>query len=235
MSNTSQIIAAAFIALGIAVGGYLAGQGLVEARTADRTVTVKGLAEREAPANIAIWPIRFVQASNDLSDLVNRLEGDATKVRNFLIKQGFNPDEFSTSPPAIIDKQAQSYGNGNARFRYSATGIITVYTDKVDTVLAANSALAALGKEGVTINADEYQGRAEYIYTGLNDIKPAMVEEATRNAREVAQKFAEDSNSQLGKLKSARQGQFSITNRDSNTAHVKKIRVVSTLEYYLAD
>jgi hypothetical protein len=62
-----------------------------------------------------------------------------------------------------------------------------------------------------------------------------MIEEATRNAREVAQKFAEDSDSRLGKIRQASQGQFSIEPRDTNNPHIKKVRVVSTVEYYLSD
>lgn len=95
--------------------------------------------------------------------------------------------------------------------------------------------LVDLGKKGIVIAAQNYDSRTEYIFTGLNNIKPEMVEEATILAREVAEKFAKDSNSKLGKIKKARQGQFSIQNRDSNTPYIKKVRVVSTLEYYLSD
>ena len=139
------------------------------------------------------------------------------------------------NPPSIVDKQAQSYGDSNVRFRYSATGIVTLYTSKVATVREANSHLTDLGKQGVTVTSDEYQAKAEFIFNGLNDIKPDMVEEATRNARVVAEKFAADSASVLGKIKTARQGQFSISDRDSNTPHIKKVRIVSTIEYYLTD
>lgn len=142
---------------------------------------------------------------------------------------------MTINPPDIVDKQANNYGNDESRFRYSATGLVTVYTTKVDTVRDAKSLLIDLGKQGVTVSSNEYQSRAEYIFTGLNDVKPGMVEQATRNARAVAEKFAADSASTLGKIKSARQGQFSISDRDSNTPHIKKVRIVSTLEYYLAD
>jgi len=95
--------------------------------------------------------------------------------------------------------------------------------------------LIRLGKAGLALSEGGYRSRTEYIFSGLNEIKPGMVEEATRKAREVAEKFAQDSNSELGKIKRARQGQFSITDRDSNNPHIKKVRVVNTVEYYLSD
>ena len=235
MTESARLASAIVLALGIAAGGYFAGEGLLKARQLDRSVTVKGLAEQEHPADIAIWPIRFVRPGNNLEALVIALEDDAKRVVTFLVEDGFERDELTVNPPAIVDKQANSYGGSDSRFRYAATGLVTVYSKKVEAVRKAQSALSELGKQGITINADEYQSRAEYIFTGLNKVKPDMVEEATRNARTVAEKFAADSASTLGKIKNARQGQFSIVDRDSNTPHIKKVRIVSTLEYYLAD
>lgn len=235
MADSIRLVSAFVLAMGVAAGGYFAGEGLLKARQLDRTVTVKGLAEEEHPANIAIWPIRFVRPGNNLEELVTALEADAERVKKFLVGYGFDAAELTVNPPAIVDKQANSYGNNNSRFRYTATGLVTVYSNKVEAVRNAQSLLSDLGKQGVTVSADGYQSRAEYIFTGLNAVKPGMVEEATRNARTVAEKFAEDSASTLGKIKTARQGQFSIFDRDSNTPHIKKVRIVSTLEYYLAD
>lgn len=110
-----------------------------------------------------------------------------------------------------------------------------MFTGDIDAVRAAGRELLELGKAGVVLNQDNFELRTQYLFSGLNAIKPAMIEEATRNGREVAAKFAADSESQLGKLKSARQGQFTIDDRDSNNPHIKKLRVVSTLEYYLVD
>lgn len=239
MGDSVRLGSAVVLALGIAAGGFFAGfyggEGLLKARQLDRSVTVKGLAEQEHPANIAIWPIRYVRPGNNLQELVAALETDAGRVEKFLLSYGFDASELTINPPDIVDKQANNYGNDESRFRYSATGLVTVYTTKVDTVRDAKSLLIDLGKQGVTVSSNEYQSRAEYIFTGLNDVKPGMVEQATRNARAVAEKFAADSASTLGKIKSARQGQFSISDRDSNTPHIKKVRIVSTLEYYLAD
>lgn len=231
----TPLTAALVLAVGIAAGGYLAGRGIVESRALERSVTVKGLAEREVPADIAIWPIRFVLAGNDLEAIYRNLETKLGTVLAFLKDQGFTDDEISVAAPAITDKQAQMYGDAEARLRYSATQTVTVYTNRVSEVLAAGKKLIELGKSGIVLSGDDYQSRTQYLFTGLNDLKPAMIEEATRNAREVAQKFAADSDSRLGKIKTAYQGQFSIEDRDANTPHIKKIRVVSTIQYYLAD
>ncbi|MEX0608131.1 MAG: SIMPL domain-containing protein [Balneolaceae bacterium] len=136
----------------------------------------------------------------------------------------------------VTDKSAQRYGGGNdSQFRYVATQTVTVYSENVTEVRAIMNKMADLGKQGVALSGDEYQVQTEYLFTRLNEIKPQMIEEATKEAREVATKFAEDSNSKLGKIKTAAQGQFSISPRDNNNPHIKNIRVVSTVVYYLSD
>lgn len=158
------------------------------------------------------------------------------KTINFLAQQGFKTVEISVSPPGILDKQAEGYGGSDRiKFRYSGNATITVYSERVDQVRKAMMQLVELGKQGIAIARTNYQTQTEFIYTKLNEIKPAMIEEATKNARDVAEKFARDSNSELGKFKKARQGRFSITNRDNNTPYIKNVRVVSTIEYYLSD
>jgi len=92
-----------------------------------------------------------------------------------------------------------------------------------------------LGKQGVALTGQNYQFQTQYLFTRLNEIKPGMIEQATIEARAVAEKFAEDSNSKLGKIKTAYQGQFSISSRDQNNPHIKNVRVVSTVIYYLSD
>jgi hypothetical protein len=223
-----------FICVGLSVLGYTLGSSAIRFKEYERTVTVKGLSEQEQPADIAIWPIQFTRADNDLTLLYARLEADANDIRAFLKDAGFEDGEITVSPPAVTDKLAQSY-ESHVQFRYGATQTITVYTGKVEAVRKANNRLAELGRKGIAFSGEGYENKTEYIYTKLNDIKPAMIEEATQKAREVALKFAQDSSSRLGKIKSANQGQFSIEDRDKNTPYVKKIRVVSTVEYYLSD
>ncbi|MEM1231309.1 MAG: SIMPL domain-containing protein, partial [Pseudomonadota bacterium] len=198
-------------------------------------VTAKGLSEREVPADVAIWPVVFTLADNDLEALVSAVERQTRTVVAFLEDNGFDASEISANPPAITDKQAQNYGGNSVRFRYLAQTTVTVYSDNIDAVLKARAGMLALGKAGVTVTQDGYLAQTQFLFQGLNDLKPAMIEEATRNARTVAEKFAADSGSALGKIRKARQGQFSISDRDSTTPHLKKVRVVSTLEYYLAD
>ena len=230
------IILGAFLCIGLIVPGYLISSSIIRIKSLDRTVTVKGLSEREVPANRAIWPIKFSEADNDLSHLYSVLQQKTELIVAFLKKNGFEDNEISILAPAILDRQAQGYVDPNkVKFRYTASSTITVYTTKVDSIRETMKKLVELGKQGIAIGGQDYQTRTEYLFTELNSIKPEMIEAATKKAREVAEKFAKDSNSRLGKIKRARQGQFSITNRDSNTPYIKKVRVVSTLEYYLSD
>ncbi|MDD3082217.1 MAG: SIMPL domain-containing protein [Desulfobacterales bacterium] len=234
-SAGSAFVLGALLCVGLALLGYFVSGGIVRIRALDRTVEVKGLSEREVPADIAIWPIRFNEADNDLNLLFLTLERKNAAIEAFLKKRGFKEDEISVSAPAIQDRQAQGYSDTQIKFRYSGASTLTVYTRNVDSVRNAMKDLVELGKQGIAIAGQDYEAKTEYLFTRLNDIKPDMVEEATKNARLVAEKFARDSQSGLGKIKRAVQGQFSINDRDSNTPHIKKVRVVSTLEYYLAD
>ncbi|ENM6576037.1 SIMPL domain-containing protein [Vibrio fluvialis] len=224
------------ILLGLGLLGYFVEQAAVKFKEYDRIVTVKGLSEREVPADTVIWPIQFTLADNELPILFTTLDAQTQQVMQFLAQQGIDTQSISISAPAVIDKKAQQYG-GEARieYRYLATQTLTVYSTHVDLVRQAISQIGQLGKQGIVFNQDNYNNRVEYLFSGLNDIKPAMIEEATKQAREVAEKFAKDSQSSLGKIKRATQGQFSIVDRDNNTPYVKKVRVVSTVEYFLSD
>ena len=232
----SAILLGGFVCVGLIALGYQISKGIIYIKSLDRTVTVKGLSEREVPADIAIWPITFQEAGNDLNDLFSSIQQKNVLVVDFLKNIGFKTEEISVSPPGILDKQAAGYsGSDTFKFRYSGDSTITVYSQDVDSIRKAMNKLVDLGKQGIAFTRQGYQTQTEFIFTKLNNIKPEMVEEATKNAREVAEKFARDSNSTLGKIKKASQGQFSINNRDNNTPYIKKVRVVSTIEYYLSD
>lgn len=222
--------------LGLGLLGFFIQQTAVKYKAYERVVTVKGLSEREYAADTVIWPIKFTVASNDTSAMFDDIEQQTRLIRDFLTAKGLEADNISLSSPAVIDKKAQQYGGEqNMPFRYLASRTVTVYSENVDVVRGAIEEIGKLGKQGVILNQDPYSNRVEYSFTKLNDVKPDMVEEATKNAREVAEKFAKDSQSSLGKIKWATQGQFSIYDRDSNTPHIKKVRVVSTVQYYLSD
>jgi len=234
-NNKSYLILGVCILLGLVFLGFFLGSSAIKFKEYERTVTVKGLSEKEYPADIALWPIHFSSADNDLAELYAFIQRDTKEIIDFLIDNGFEQQEITVSPPDIIDRLSQGYEKSRIEFRYTATQTITVYSKKIKDVRSAMNKLAELGKKGIAFTADRYQNSTEYLFTRLNEIKPAMVEEATMKAREVAEKFAKDSNSRLGKIKKASQGQFSIINRDKNNPHIKKIRVVSTVEYYLSD
>ncbi len=216
--------------------GYLLGDAAIRFKEYERTVTVKGLSEREYSADIVIWPIQFSAASNDLEEMYVSIESSTKKIKSFLESSGVNADEISYSSPAITDKSAQQYGNqAKAEFRYTASQTVTVYSKNINVVRDVMGNMSNLGKQGIVFTGGNYQSKTEYIFTRLNQVKPEMIEEATRKAREVAEKFAADSKSTLGKIRSASQGQFSISARDKNNPHIKKVRVVSTVAYYLSD
>jgi hypothetical protein len=234
--HAASFILGLFVFLGLLALGYQLGDAAIRIKDYERSVRVKGLSEREYKADIVIWPIRFTVAGNDLSELYTAIESGTASIRAFLEANGFAAQEITVGAPIIIDKSAQQYGNApRAEFRYTANQVVTVYTGNVDAARDAMTRLSKLGKQGIVLSGGDHRGQTEFLFTRLNDVKPEMVEEATRQARVVAEKFAADSQSTLGKIKRASQGQFSISDRDRNTPHIKKVRVVSTIEYYLSD
>jgi len=235
-SKSSALILGFFVFLGLASLGYLVSSSAVKIKSLERTVTVKGLSEKDFEANIVIWPIQFSLASNNLNELYLSIDASTKKIGSFLEQNGIAKEEINISSPSITDKSAQQYGSqSNAPFRYTSLQTVTVYSKNIKAVRKVMSLLSTLGKQGIVFNSDSYQNQTEYLFTQLNEVKPAMVEEATRKAREVAEKFAFDSQSTLGKIRNASQGQFSIRARDKNNPHIKKVRVVSTVTYYLSD
>lgn len=234
--SRSSFILGAFIFAGLALMGYFLGASAIRFREYERVVSVKGLSEREVPADIAVWPISFASASNDLTTLYASMESSTRQITDFLVSAGFELSEIDAGAPTVTDRLAQQYGNNEkAQLRYIASQTVTVYSGKIDLVRKSESSIVELGKRGIAFGGGYEQIRTQFLFTKLNDLKPAMIEEATRKAREVAEKFAADSSSRLGKIKSANQGQFSIEDRDSNTPYVKRVRVVSTVDYYLSD
>ena len=213
------------LAVGVIVAGWLLSGGIRHFKDSERVVTVKGLAEREVKADRVIWPLSYKEVGNDMLALYNAMEN------------GIAESEISVAPAEIVDMQAERYVPEGVRYRYNVTGVVTVTTTNVEQVLKLMSRQSDLLKQGVAIASGDYRYTPRFIYTSdaLNALKPAMNEEATRNARAAADKFAHDSNSELGKIKSASQGLFSISDRDDNTPSIKTIRVVTTVEYYLKD
>lgn len=226
------------LAIGLAWCGRSVKQGIVQFKEMDRTVTAKGLSEKEVKADKATWPLNFKELGNDPAELYERIEKNTGTVINFLVANGVKKDEISVAPPTVVDLQANmSYSNEQVRYRYKANCVVTVVSKNVDLVRNLVTKQAELMRQGVTIVGNEYDegSNVSYEFTGLNEIKPEMIAVATRNARKTAEQFATDSESELGKIKTADQGQFSIVDRDQNTPWIKNIRVVTTVVYYLED
>ncbi len=202
-------------------------------REYDRTVNVKGLSEMEVKADKVIWPIPFTVVGNDLNAVYAEIDRNTALIRDFLISGGVSESEITVTLPSVSDKYAQEYGNNDRAFRYLSKSVVTVCTGNVDMVLALMPRQSELLKKGIISSGNSWENQVQFQFEGLNDIKPGMIEDATKNAREAADKFAKDSGSRLGKIKTASQGTFTISDRDSNTPYIKKVRVVSSVTYYL--
>ena len=236
VSKTKIELGGGSIMFGLIVLGWFIYAGIGRFADRDRSVVVKGLSEREVVADKVIWPLAYRLAGNDLRSLYNEIERSNTVIVDFLTSNGIPQDEITVSPASVTDLQAERYGyNNEDPNRYKAVSVVTVASDKIDLVRSLMSRQGDLLKKGVAIAGDDYQFQTVFSFNGLNDIKPEMVAEATQNARATAQKFAEDSESRIGKIRSASQGQFSISDRDQNTPHIKVVRVVTTIEYSLKD
>ncbi|MBO7239931.1 MAG: SIMPL domain-containing protein [Bacteroidaceae bacterium] len=219
------------IVSGLTLLGFFISKGLTKIANQEQYVTVKGLAECEVLANKVVWPLPYKCVSNDMQKLYSEIEKNKNIVLSYLKDGGITDSEIVISAPAVTDRLAQSYVPDNIQFRYQAEAVITVISPQVEKVIELMGKQIELMKDGVIIS-NEYNYQTQFEYTALNDIKPEMVEEATRNARAVAQKFAEDSDCELGNIRQATQGQFSISS-DETTPQIKNIRVVTTVKYAL--
>lgn len=226
---------AGFLAIGLIALGFLIKSGMDSFTSKDRVVNVKGLAEMEVPANKVTWPLMYKDLGNDLPALYDKINTTNNVIIAFLKKSGITEQEISINAPEIIDMKAERYNTTPAPYRYNITSVITVTSSQVDKIRKLISEQSELLKQGIAVTGGDYRYNVSYDYTGLNQIKPQMIEEATKNAREAGIKFAKDSDSELGKIKRAYQGQFTIEDRDPNTPYIKKIRVVTTIDYYLED
>ena len=216
------------VGIGILIAGIVIGIGLSKVRTTDRFVTVKGLAEREVDADVAIWPIIFRESDNVLTELQRSIEAKRKIITQFFLEFGFTQGEISNAIPKITDNQASLSLTRNvvgqrleAKYRYSATVTVTLRSTNVEMVKKTMEKSGTLIGKGIVIAAESRV--------------LGMIEEATKNVREAADKFAKDSGSKVGKIRKATQGIFSIENKDRHTPEKKIVRVVTTVEYYLVD
>lgn len=234
MENNKTLLAAVIVALGVAGAGAFIGHGMQKLNAGNRAVTVKGLSEKEVAADLVIWPITYVEAGNQLPEIYARIERNNKLVQDLLLSSGLKTADIALAPPKINDTEANNYGNQASRNRYSATVVVTVRSGDMKAVKLAMEKSGELVKQGVAVSLN-YEAKPEYLFTQLNAIKPALIAEATQNARKAAEQFALDSNSHVGGIRSASQGQIIINDRDSGTPEIKVVRVVTTVEYSLVN
>jgi hypothetical protein len=245
----STTILGVLLAAGLIVGGWVLGAQIKATRLSDRYVTVKGLVERKVKSDLAIWPLSYKEAGDDLASVYAKTETDKKAVLAFLDQQGIQSAEIEMGVVRVVDTQANEYGGGNrAPHRYIVEQQITVRTARVDQVAAAGQKTMQLLQKGIVLGGSNPGQGLAYKFMGLNSVKPDMITEATRNARAAADRFASDSGSKVGSIRQANQGVFSILPADqgsdtsepgefagnsADSSLMKTIRVVTTVEYYL--
>ena len=237
MTDNRLLPAAVFaglLAVGLIGAGALIGQGVINARVGDRAVTVKGLAERDVQADLAVLPLRFTASGDVLADVQARIDRDLGVVRGFLTAQGYPESAVSLGRLEVADTQSREWGSQNAPARFILAQTVIVRTNDVDRVQGTTRALNELVRQGVVLQ--DFSGPS-YVFTGLNAVRPEMIAEATAAARSGAEQFTEDSGAALGPIRQATQGSFEILARDEvemeSSSPEKKIRVVTTVVYQL--
>jgi len=250
-SENGQTVRAAIIVgccliVGLTAAGYFIGRGTARFKSEIRTVTVKGLVEREVNADEAVWTLSLRRAGDDLGEAHRRISRDRDAVLAFLQQQGFNDNEITRQPTRTVDKLAREFAQPQAteRFRFLVTSAIVVRTANVEQLQKSLGATEDLLNAGVILD-DEREGSAanpRYQDSKFNDLRPQLLAAATKNARAIAQQFAADSGVSVGKIRSANQGSIQIFGNDGNdesgpysptSTPAKKIRVVSTFEFEL--
>ena len=232
MSRVKESLVLAIAILGLGAFLYCA---MMHTKDRERIVSVKGLSERVVKADFVIWPIVYKELGNDLSAIYETVQTKNATLEKFLRDNGIDESEISRSSTDIVDAQSELYNNDRRAFRYVATVVLTVASKDVDKVRKLMGRQGELLKQGIAFSEGDYRYRKVYSFNGLNEIKPEMIDEANKNARVTAEKFALDSDSKLGKIKTATLGQFSIEDRDENTPYIKKVRVVTSVQYFLED
>lgn len=241
----STTLRSVILAAGITLGGLLGGMGFARGREADRYVTVKGVTEREARADLAIWPLHLVGTDNELTAAHAKLQRSIVGVRQFLQKHGIDTAQAELTGFAVSDASTNQFAGAERGSRFVIRQTLIVRSSKPEEVLAASQQIGELAAVGVVISSGsggEFGGPGSgptFVFTGLNKLKPPMIAESTQRAREAAEQFARDSHTDLGGIRHANQGIFEILPRDQaqgiteESQIAKIVRVVSTVEYFL--
>lgn len=236
--SLSLVIALLLLAVGIAYASTNIYKGLTNFRIFDRYVTVKGLATKDVRANLGLWPIAYIETGNNLVELQGVMDARGQAILNFLQKNGIPNAQVELQRVNVQDLLAQSYRQGGVeQGRYILTQTYLVRTEDVQALSKAAKNVGDLIRQGIVL-AQGGQGPT-YLFTQLNDVKPDMIAQATKNAREAADRFAADSGQKVGSIRRAYQGMFQILARDqtytvSEAQQMNKtVRVVSTVDFYL--
>jgi len=234
-----KVVSALVLGICAIVAATLIADGLTGLRTGDRYVTVKGVAEREVRADLALWPIRFVATGDTLAQAQQQARSSRDAIAAFLKLQAIDDSAVELLRLDVTDTRANPYPGNNSEHKVIINQTLMVRSNDIQRVRQAAQNLSDLVDSGVVLSSDYGPGGPTYLFTGLNDIKPAMIAEATAAAREAALQFARDAKAELGPLRRANQGVFQILPRDPAPGiteaqqPVKKVRVVSTFEYFL--
>ena len=223
------VLSSVILAIGIALAGMFVYFGIHQMASKDRAVLVKGLSTRDVQADFVVWPLEFAVRGNDISTLYEDLGRIEQTAKNFFIEKGFKPSEM-TRGNVSIDDNWSGYYERRPEYHYTLRTSLIISTPDVERVIASQGCQSELLKKGVILQS--YDWNTDFQYNGLSELKPEMIEEATKNARLVAMKFAEDAQCRLGSIKQANQGQFSVES-DNNQPWIKHVRVVTTVSYYL--
>ena len=222
-------LSALILAAGVALAGWFVYQGAVRIANKDRAVAVKGLSTRDVQADFVVWPLQFAVQGDDLAALYTSMNKTRDEVKSFLKSKGFVEEDLRIGSTSVED-QWSGYYSRRPDFRYKLSSTIVVATKNVELVSETNGLESELLQRGIILNSNEWS--IDYQFNGLNELKPEMIEEATKNARAVAMKFAEDAGCDLGSIRHANQGQVSIEG-DNFQPWIKHVRVVTTVDYFL--
>lgn len=233
-SSRNWILGLSFI-VGMTVFSLLCGHTIRSVKRMEEFVTVKGLSEREMPADLAIWPVAFSVFDNDLTQLQAQIQTARKTVFQFLAENGFEQSEISNAPPQITDARAASGDQDASKhpFRYQANITVLLRSSKVPKVKSAMETCDRLVQQGIALSGGDFANKPQFLFTGINQIKPDMIQEANRNARKAAERFAADSDSPVGAVRHAVQGPFEVNDVDSSSPDKKIVRVVTTVDFYL--
>ncbi len=233
----SKIIYGIILCFGFMCAGFFPGYYYFKTYKTNNSVVVKGLSEMDVKADLAIWNIKFTVTGNDIFVSQKKILNQFEDVKKYLLNSGFDASEITAPSLIVVDKLAERYSDNKPMYRYLLTQNIIVKSSNVDLVEKISSDISKLISKGIMFEGNEYSSPVKYLFTKLNEIKPEMLEQSTKNAKESAEEFAKASGSNVGKIKKASQGIFSILSQDGASVEQesinKKIRVVSTIEFWL--